>query len=227
MLLAIDTATHVISLALHDGDHLIAEASWETANHHTVELAPAIDAMLTRARVEVGDLKVVAVALGPGSFTGLRIGLGLAKGLATALDVALVGVPTLDILVESQPSFPGELVAVLQAGRGRICAQPFQWGGGSWRAAADPAIMDWERLVDGIPPDTPTLISGEIDAEGRAQITAAATAGKEITLAPAAERLRRAGFLADRAWARFTTEAGDDPHTLVPIYLHQPGAPHP
>lgn len=227
MLLAIDTATRVISLALHDGERLIAETSWETANHHTVELAPAIDRMLAQAGVDVDDLTAVAVALGPGSFTGLRIGLGLAKGLAAARDVALVGVPTLDILVESQPSFPGELIATLQAGRGRVCAQHFQWGGGSWRAADEPAIVTWEALLEAITPDTPTLISGEIDAEGRAQIAAAAAAGKDIMLAPPAERLRRAGFLADRAWTRLAAGDHDDPHRLVPLYLHQPGVPHP
>ena len=227
MLLAIDTATRVISLALHDGDRLRAEASWETADYHTVELAPAIDDLLARAGVDVTELQAVAVALGPGSFTGLRIGLGLAKGLAVGLNLALIGVPTLEILAASQPPFAGTLIAVLHIGRGRVCAQRFRWAGEVWQPEASPAIMSWEELIDSVAPDVPTLVSGEIDAAGRAKMAGAVEAGRLFVLASAAERLRRAGFLADRAWARFRQGDADDPFTLVPIYLHQPGVPHP
>ena len=74
MLLAIDTATRTISLALYDGQRVVAESSWLTANHHTVELTPSVAAMLDGAGIGTRDLRGVAVALGPGSFTGLQIG---------------------------------------------------------------------------------------------------------------------------------------------------------
>jgi tRNA threonylcarbamoyladenosine biosynthesis protein TsaB len=225
MLLAIDTATRMISLAVHDGTRLIAESSWETANYHTVELAPAVRAMLARASVEIPHLRAVAVALGPGSFTGLRIGLGLAKGLATARDMRLIGVPTLDILASGQPRRRERLVAVLEAGRGRICAQQFCWREDAWTPQDEPAITTWDALLDGI--DQEALVSGEIDAEGAHRLQAAITAGKPLTVAPAAERLRRAGYLAELAWARLRRGQSDDPYTLVPVYLHQPGIPHP
>ncbi len=227
MLLALDTATRVISLALHDGDRLIAESSWQTANHHSVELAPAIDAMLSRAGIEAAGLRAVAVALGPGSFTGLRIGLGLAKGMAIALGMALIGVPTLEILAAAQPPFDGTLIAVLQAGRGRVCAQRFCREGKAWVPQGEAAILDWKTLVESIGEDEPTLLSGEIDASGAARLAAASQAGRPITLAPPAQRLRRAGFLADCAWTRLNRGDTDDPYLLVPIYLHQPGVPHP
>ncbi|GAB4572453.1 MAG: tRNA (adenosine(37)-N6)-threonylcarbamoyltransferase complex dimerization subunit type 1 TsaB [Anaerolineae bacterium] len=227
MLLAIDTATRVISLALHDGDRVLAESSWETANHHTVELAPAVDAVLARAKMTPERLKGVAVALGPGSFTGLRIGLGLAKGLATGLEIPLFGVPTLEILAAAQPRFDGALIAILQAGRGRICAQRFLWDMEGWEPADDPAIMTWEALLGGLAEDEPVLISGELRADSIQKVLAANAEGKRLTLAPAAHRLRRAAFLADRAWQRMAAGDRDDPYTLVPIYLHQPGVPHP
>jgi len=81
MLLAIDTSTRTLSLALHDGDQILAETTWRTANYHTVELTPSIASMLGQGSVAPADLKAIAVALGPGSFTGLRIGLAAAKGL--------------------------------------------------------------------------------------------------------------------------------------------------
>lgn len=227
MLLALDTATRVISLALHDGTRIRAEASWETANHHTVELAPAVAEMLARAGIAPASLAGVAVALGPGSFTGLRIGLGLAKGMATALDLPLFGVPTLEILAAGQPRFDGLLYAVLKAGRGRICIQPFVWDMESWEPLEDPAIMGWADALAALQADQPALLSGEIDAEALQQVAAAQQDGAPITLAPPAHRMRRAAFLADRAWRRLQAGKRDNPATLVPIYLHQPGVPHP
>src|SRR5512137_2087890 len=120
MFLAIDTATRQISLALHDGHSVVAEQSWRTADYHTVELAPQTALLLRRAGTDPARLAGVAVAIGPGSYTGLRIGLGLAKGLALAHDLPLCGVPTFDILMRAQPPWEGKMVAILQAGRRRI-----------------------------------------------------------------------------------------------------------
>jgi len=226
MLLGIDTATRFISLALHDGDRIVAESTWETANNHTIELAPAVRAMLGRAGMDTPPLSAVAVALGPGSFTGLRIGLGFAKGLATTLAIPLLGIPTLAALAAGQPRFDGRLIAVLQAGRGRLCAQRFAWGADGWTPEDEAAIVSWEALLGSLGDGRPSLISGEIDADGRRLLTSYG-AGFGVSVAPAALRMRRAGYLADLAWARFQRGDVDDPLTLVPIYLHQPGVPHP
>jgi tRNA threonylcarbamoyl adenosine modification protein YeaZ len=107
LLLAIDTASRLISLALHDGCRLNFEATWHTANNHTIELAPAIQRALAQTQITAADLTAVAVSQGPGSFTGLRIGLGMAKGLAMAQPIALVAVPTLDILAAGIPPLRG------------------------------------------------------------------------------------------------------------------------
>ena len=92
MLLALDTATRNISLALHDGQAVLAEQTWRSAQHPTAELAPQVALLLLRAGLQPAGLQAVAVAIGPGSYTGLRIGLGLAKGLALAQAIPLVGV---------------------------------------------------------------------------------------------------------------------------------------
>src|SRR5512135_1300914 len=120
MLLALDTSTRMVGLALFDGVQMLSESVWQSHDYHTVELAPAIEELLARADVKASDLTVLAVALGPGSFTGLRIGLALAKGLALANHIPLVGVPSLDILAAAQPQKQESLVAVLRAGRGRL-----------------------------------------------------------------------------------------------------------
>ena len=214
MLLAIDTATRALSLALHDGEQIINERTWQSADYHTVELAPSIAAMLGEAGIAPADLKAIAVAIGPGSFTGLRIGLAVAKGLSLAHHIPLAGVPTLDIVAASIGPEDIPLCAILQAGRGRICAGRYHWLDGEWRADGEPEITDWETLVENL--ETPTLFAGEIDPAGAKHLRRRRS--KVYRLSPATG-LRRAGFLAELGWERLKRNRMDDPATLAPIYL--------
>jgi tRNA threonylcarbamoyladenosine biosynthesis protein TsaB len=226
MLLAIDSATQILSLALHNGDQIISESTWTTPNRHTVELMPAIQQLLGRSRLSPTDLTGLAVSQGPGSFNGLRIGFSAAKGLSLALTIPLIAIPTLDILAEAQPCFDGILIAVLQAGRGRVCTQSYHWNGESWVGQEDLRIVSWHSLIESIGTDN-AMICGEIDLEGRTLIRIAADEGKPVLIASAAVCLRRAGFLADLAWCRLREGRTDDPASVTPIYLHQPGVSHP
>src|SRR5688500_6973988 len=98
MLLAIDTATRWTGLAIHDGAAGIVDSGWRSFISQTVVLAPAVADLLQRVGLTAAALSGIAVSLGPGSYTGLRVGLGLAKGLALANQTPLIGVPTLDIV---------------------------------------------------------------------------------------------------------------------------------
>jgi tRNA threonylcarbamoyladenosine biosynthesis protein TsaB len=221
VLLAIDSSTRVLSIALHDGLAIIAESTWNTANRHTVELTPAIQYLLERSQRAISDLTVLAVSQGPGSFNGLRIGFSVAKGLAMALNIPLIAIPTLDIIAAAQPPFSGTLIGVLQAGRGRVCAGSYYWRASAWVSENDFRIVSWEQVVESIA--GPTLISGEVDAAGRAAIE---SSRKPITIALPAFALRRAGFLAELAWTRWQENKMGDPESVSPLYLHQPGVPH-
>ena len=117
MLVAIDTATNYASLALHDGFKVRAEYTWEAQRRHTVGLLPRLVAALEQLGLGVEHLSGVAVTRGPGSFTGLRVGLAVAKGLALARGLALVSVPTLDVVAVAQGRDRRPLCVVLQAGR--------------------------------------------------------------------------------------------------------------
>jgi len=81
MLLALDTATKTMGIALHDGSQVLAESIWSGVGHHTIELAPEVALMLRRIGGTTATLSSIAIAQGPGSYTGLRIGMALAKGL--------------------------------------------------------------------------------------------------------------------------------------------------
>jgi len=222
MLLAIDTATQTLSLALHDGQRIRAELTWDTENAHTIELAPAIVELLHRIGIEPRALTRIAVAQGPGSFSGLRIGIGLAKGLAMALAVPLIAVPTLEIVAAAQPPFNGNLLAVAQAGRGRVCAGRFTYENGEWMASDQAEIVAWDRLIEMLDASTTWLIAGELDNTAR---TIIAASRKLLRIAPAHLALRRAAVLADLAWTRRETAGG--PVAVIPIYVNQPGVPHP
>jgi tRNA threonylcarbamoyladenosine biosynthesis protein TsaB len=93
-----DTATQAVTVALHDGDDVVAEASTVDPLRHGELLAPTIETVLRRAHVEISDLSRIAVGVGPGPFTGLRVGIVTARTLAAALRVPLDGVCTLDVI---------------------------------------------------------------------------------------------------------------------------------
>lgn len=221
MLLALDTATRQISLALHDGRQLVAEHTWPSDNQHTVQLAPAILRLLEACGLATRDLTAFAVAIGPGSFTGLRIGVAAAKGMAAAKNAPLVGVNTLDVAAAGQPGgLQTALVAAAAAGRGRVVVRSYAWRKNEWKARSDMRLMDWPGLIASL--DGAATITGDIDAAGLDALTAAQQAGVPLTIAPAGYRLRRAGILAELAWnaLRAAPEAGAfDPALVAPIYV--------
>lgn len=214
MLLALDTSTSWISLALHDGTFLRYETTWESQHHHTVELAPAIDRLFSQTGTSYNDLTGLAVAIGPGSFTSLRIGLAFAKGISLALNIPVVGVPSLDVVVAAQPLDERPMIAVLHAGRRRLAFATYQVDGDAWAVQGEPAVADAKDLVKTI--ESPTLICGELSQEAR---TVIGRRWKNAIIAPPERGLRRAGFLAALGWARLQDGRSDDPVRLAPIYL--------
>jgi tRNA threonylcarbamoyladenosine biosynthesis protein TsaB len=222
MLLAIDTATRYLSVALHDHHVLLGEQTLYTANRHNTLLATSIQQMLAVADVPISTLTHLAVATGPGSYTGLRIGIALAKGMAATHGLPLIGITTLDILAAAQvfQNTRSKLLAVVQAGRGRVIAGEYRVKKGRWQAENDPISAHWEELLAGL--DGSFIITGEVDQRGHDAIEAAREKGVSITLAPPVERLRRAGYLAHEAWRRF--EAGSpedfDAARVLPVYVN-------
>jgi tRNA threonylcarbamoyladenosine biosynthesis protein TsaB len=212
LVLAVDTSTQTASVALYDGVSVRAEVTWESPRRHTIELAPRVAALLES---DVSVLGGLAVALGPGSFTGLRIGLALVKGLALARGLPLVGIPTLDVAVYPVSQRRGMLYATLQAGRGRICVAPYRWRRGGWRRVGEMEISTWATLA--AEAEAGAIFCGEIDASGLAALTSRTV---KTTVVPAAQRLRRAGYLAELGWKRLVQGERDDPATLQSIYLH-------
>jgi len=214
--LAIDTATDFVGVALHGGARVPDEATVPTRRRHTALLAPLVAAMLERHALAVADLAGVAVAIGPGSYTGLRAGLAFAKGLWVAAGTPVFGVPTLDVLAAplSAPVVARDapLWAVMGAGRTRLVAACYPPSPGDW---PDPASLEaWtaDDLLSAAAP--PAWVAGEIADDLRARLEAAG-----LRVLPAAAGLRRAGWLAELGRARAAGGAPADPARLSPVYL--------
>ena len=213
-LLAIDTSTRSMGLALYQDDRVLLESLWTSPDFHTVELAPAIQQALQRCQLNVSDISAIAFAIGPGSYTGLRIGLALAKGLAFTHDLPLIAVPTLDILAAAQPLEDIPLAAVLQAGRTRLAVGHYTVQDGRWAATGEPELMTLDELSTSI--KKPTLLCGELYQEERRQL------GRKhinVRLASPANSLRRPAILAELAWARFLADENDLAPGLGPHYV--------
>ncbi|MHB1354760.1 MAG: tRNA (adenosine(37)-N6)-threonylcarbamoyltransferase complex dimerization subunit type 1 TsaB [Anaerolineae bacterium] len=219
MLLAIDTSTRWASLALYDGTGIIAETNWRCWGNHTIEVLPTIAQMVKRAQAQPADIKAIAVAKGPGSFTGLRIGMSIAKGFCLALNVPVIAIPTLDIVAYAVGD-PGRLVyAVLELGRNRICVAAYRFNDGLPVQQGDAlyiASSEWQ-----IAGTESVLVLGEISTDLAERLLNQPDAGNISISSPAASA-RRAGFLAELAWQRFGKSQVDDLDTISPTYLHLP-----
>jgi tRNA threonylcarbamoyladenosine biosynthesis protein TsaB len=218
IVLAIDTATSIAGLALYSEDRVLSEETWITRGNHTVELMPALALMMERQRMKAEDLGGLVVSLGPGSFTGVRIGLAVAKGMAMALNLPLVGVPALDGAAYAHAALRLPTWAVVEAGRGRYCAALYGMHRGEWQKSTPYRIVKLESLApDG---NRKTLYCGELTREARERL-------RELfadlaILPPSAATLRRAAFLAELGWKRLAAGERDDTAALSPIYVQHP-----
>jgi len=215
VLLAIDTATPFSGIALYDGRGVQVEHLWRTRDNHTVELMQYIVRACEQQGVAPSALRAVGVSLGPGSFTGLRVGLSIAKGLALALDVPLLGIPTLDVAAYAHWRQTLPVCAVLPAGRGRWCAALFRTIDGEWQRCSAYLLSDAAGV--GALLERPTLVCGEFD-QSLADAVQEAAPERAILASPAAAT-RRAGYLAELAWHRLSSGRHDDVISLSPIYL--------
>jgi tRNA threonylcarbamoyladenosine biosynthesis protein TsaB len=215
MILAIDTSTQWMGLAIFDSSQILYEKIWRTSRRHTVELVPAIQTAMAETGLETSSLKAVGIALGPGSFTSLRIGLAVAKGLALSLRIPVIGIPSLDITANGLALSDKPMLAVLKAGRGQLAVQRYHPGEGQWDVEGEifkASALELEEMIT-----SPTILIGEIDQEDRRILE---RRWRNALIASPVENSRRPSILAQLAWKRLETGRVDDTALLAPIYLH-------
>jgi tRNA threonylcarbamoyladenosine biosynthesis protein TsaB len=218
MELAIDTSTETASIALSSQGEIIAELTWYAGQNHTTELMPNIICILEQARLTLKDINGVIVAKGPGSFNGLRVGMSVAKGLALALDIPLVGISTLEVEAFPFAATTLPICPIQNAGRGEIATALFQTKRGKWCRLVEEHITTVEALLPEL--NRRTIFCGRIPPEIALQLRERLK--RKALIVEGAAGLRRAGYLAELGLRRL--EAGDFDHspTLEPLYLRRP-----
>lgn len=230
MLLALDTATSTASLALYDldSDHLLAELTWQARRRQTQDLLVAAQQLLRLVDLTPQALTALAVTTGPGSFTGVRIGISVVKGMGLGLPrpPLVVGLPTLAVTAapwfDAVGSVPGtRICACIQAGRGRY---NWAWFTGADRLARPDAHAHHAGTADELAtelaaraPD-PVWLCGEI-APHLAEVAGVLA---HVTVLDNISGLRRAGHLARLAAAHLVAGSHDTLVELQPIYLRAP-----
>jgi tRNA threonylcarbamoyladenosine biosynthesis protein TsaB len=214
--LGVDTATWTASVGLVRDGEVVAEKSRYTTASHGEHLFALVEAVLLEAGVTLSDVGVIAGSSGPGSFTGLRIGLSVVKGLAYAGGQKVVAVSTLEALARSAEEREGLVCACLDARKHEVYAALFRCAGERVdRLTPDMAIKP-ERL--------PPMISGRCLLIGD---------GAEVYREMIARRLGeqvwfsrwvhpRGGVVAQMGWERFCRGEYDSPGTLAPVYVRPP-----
>lgn len=211
------------SVALVEGDHLLAEYSLRNQRAHSRLLMPVIARLIDETGHSRFDLDLIGVSRGPGSFTGLRIGLATAKALAHALEIPLAGVPTLDALAANLSGLPGHeglVCPVLDARKGEIYAALYRPAGpdmtreGQYQCGRPDLVL--AALGRSGPPVT--ILGDALYSQGKVIEN---ILGDRFRPAPAAlawPRGASVAALARQAWERGQT---DDPLALKPMYLRR------
>ncbi|MYD36468.1 MAG: tRNA (adenosine(37)-N6)-threonylcarbamoyltransferase complex dimerization subunit type 1 TsaB [Dehalococcoidia bacterium] len=225
MIIAIDTATETASVAIaHPEGGIAAELTWKAGRNHTMHLHPTLRHVMMLAGISRTDLTGVVATRGPGSFTGIRIGLATAKGLAQGLNVPIVGVGTLATAAYGAAHLGRTVWSVVSAGRGQYAAAAYAASddGGVTRLVEE-AILSPEELVSRMAErGEERVLTGEFD-EALAEMGLSGL-GSSLTIAPDVVWTRTAANAARLGLLRLQRGDVDDVATLEPLYLRPPAA---
>jgi tRNA threonylcarbamoyladenosine biosynthesis protein TsaB len=213
-LLALETATLAGGAALLDDGRLVGESRLNIALTHSERLMAMVDRLLQDCAWEASSLHGLAVSIGPGSFTGLRVGAATAKGLALALDLPVAPVPTLDALAATLPFADAPVCPLLDARKGEVYCSLYRWSGTAM-------VREWDYLA--VPPaeaaarlEPPVIVLGDGVAACRPYL---ARLGAGVHEAPPAQSLPSAAVVGALGHAILSAGGGISAERLAPLYL--------
>lgn len=217
-ILAIETASQVSSVAVLKAGRLAAEITMQGRLTHSETLMPHVKSVLQMAGTEQRDVSGIAVSIGPGSFTGLRIGLAAAKAMAYAWDVPLVGISTLDVLAMHFPVPGVTVLPIIDAQKGNAYTAPFLFSDGVMQAHAAIAVKPIEQILEEV-----GQLKEEVILLGDAvrKIKKDAALPAHVHLAPAHMRMPRAACVAMLGAMRLSRGEADNVMNLEPVYIRR------
>jgi len=217
MELSIDTSTRYANIGLSLNGSLIAGYSWVSSQNHTVELLPSVLQLLRSKNVDQQNLKCVVVAIGPGGFSALRVGISTAKGLSIGLQIPVVAVNTLEVEAYPFRSLGYQICPVIDMGRGDMITAAYGSNGNAWGKLTPETLVKPSDLIESL--DKPTIICGEASVKCASEM-----ANKENAFAVFTDQLpptRSPASLAQIGYLRLQTGKIEDPSSLQPIYGRQ------
>jgi tRNA threonylcarbamoyladenosine biosynthesis protein TsaB len=227
-ILALETATSACTVAVVDHGNVLVESFLQVPRAHSTRLMPLVAQAVTDSGIAKQDLDAIAVGVGPGSFTGLRIGLSTAKGLAFALGKPTVGVSTLKAMAYGTGAQLGLVVPMLDAKRGEVFTAVYAAGSSdpnTWAELIPPSHMHYAKLGDEIAALRAGLrhtwqfvtCCGDVAPKYAPELGL----GDPVRLAPAGAMLPRAWAVAALGQAMLASGQASDPEALAPIYLRK------
>lgn len=218
-ILALDTATLVSSVAIAAQDQVYAELTLQTRLTHSEIIMPHIKQVLEMAKLEKTVIQAIAVSIGPGSFTGLRIGLATAKSMAYALGIPIVGVPTLAALAYHYPVPGFYLAPLLDAQKGNVYIALYEWENGLLKEVQVPTVEAFDMVLErGKSMDKPVVFLGEAAVRHTEKIKGA---GKNILPAMPHMVMPRAANVAMLGLAMLQENKQDDVMQVEPLYIRR------
>jgi len=213
-ILAIDTSTDTGSIAITDGEDILAESILNVGRTHSETLIPSFQEMLEKTQLDIKDLDLLALTLGPGSFTGVRIGASTIKGFALALDKPVAGVSTLEALASNFPFSSLPIMPLFDARRGEIYSGMFQWEEGIIKRLSEDRAASLDDAISRI--ETKTIFAGEGLVKYGHMIKD--RLGDNAVFAPRAVWYIRASNVAALGLKSYKADGGLDIATFTPSY---------
>ena len=205
------------SAALASEGKLLVECNLQLGNTHSEQLMPTIDMLLGSAGLEPADVDAVAVSIGPGSFTGIRIGLATAKGLSYGLGKPLIGVPTMQVMAFGCYAASGLIMPLIDAQKGRVYFSIFRWQDGALLEIVPVAIADARQAIAiAAGYQMPVTVVGEAAPD-----YSEALSEYGLCVAPPHIRLPKAGSVAMLGLELFAAGKASKGYDLTPLYVRR------
>lgn len=215
-ILAADTSTSIITVGLCDGERVLAETVVACGRSHSERLIETLNWVLNEAGAALAELDALAITIGPGSFTGLRIGAATWKGLAFAAKLPLVPVPTLDAMTRLAPFHDGLVCPLLDARMGEVFGALYRFERGRREKLQSDRVCLVEKLLDGV--ESQVVFLGDGAALYRERILRCVP---QAIFVPERNAVPRATAVAAEALALLHQGIPTDPASVAPVYLRK------
>lgn len=221
LILGIDTATPQVGCAIGGYEGVLASFSSARGRRHAETLAPAVEFLCVQAHVQLSEIGVVAVDVGPGMFTGMRVGIATAKAMASALRIPMIGVPSLDLLAFPVRRSARRIVSVVDARRGEVFYAFYRQVPGGVQRLSEMRCGSPEQLCSEIQATGEECLAV---GDGALRYADRLAELREVEVGEAGVAFPSAASLVELAHPRALREDFVNPWELQPVYLRKPDA---